>query len=48
MAYASVNGLQLYYEIRGGGRPPVLLHGALLTIDLNFGPLLEPLRQAGR
>jgi hypothetical protein len=23
--------------------PPVLLHGDLLTIDLNFGPLLEPL-----
>jgi pimeloyl-ACP methyl ester carboxylesterase len=24
-------------------RPLVLLHGGLLTIDLNFGPLLEPL-----
>ena len=43
MAYASVNGLQLYYEIHGRGRPLVLLHGGLLTIDLNFGPLLEPL-----
>jgi pimeloyl-ACP methyl ester carboxylesterase len=43
MAYASVNGLQLYHEIRGSGRPLVLLHGGLLTIDLNFGPLLEPL-----
>ena len=43
MAYAPVNGLQLYYEIRGTGRPLVLLHGGLLTIDLNFGPLLEPL-----
>jgi pimeloyl-ACP methyl ester carboxylesterase len=43
MAYASVNGLQLYYEIRGSGRPLVLLHGGLLTIDLNFGPLLGPL-----
>jgi pimeloyl-ACP methyl ester carboxylesterase len=43
MAYAPVNGLQLYYEIRGSGRPLVLLHGGLLTIDLNFGPLLEPL-----
>ena len=41
MAYASVNGLQLYYEIHGRGRPLVLLHGGLLTIDLNFGPLLE-------
>ena len=43
MAYASVNGLQLYYEVHGSGRPLVLLHGGLLTIDLNFGPLLEPL-----
>jgi len=43
MAYASVNGLQLYHEIRGSGRPLVLLHGGLLTIDLNFGPLLGPL-----
>jgi pimeloyl-ACP methyl ester carboxylesterase len=47
MAYAPVNGLQLYYERRGSGRPLVLLHGGLLTIDLNFGPLLEPLA-AGR
>jgi pimeloyl-ACP methyl ester carboxylesterase len=43
MAYAPVNGLQMYYEVRGSGRPLVLLHGGLLTIDLNFGPLLEPL-----
>jgi pimeloyl-ACP methyl ester carboxylesterase len=43
MTYAPVNGLQLYYEIRGSGKPLVLLHGGLLTIDLNFGPLLEPL-----
>ena len=47
MAYASVNGLQLYYEIHGSGRPLVLLHGGLMTIDLNWGPLLEPLA-AGR
>ena len=47
MAYAPVNGLELYYERRGSGRPLVLLHGGLLTIDLNFGPLLEPLA-AGR
>jgi pimeloyl-ACP methyl ester carboxylesterase len=43
MAYAPVKGLQLYYEIRGSGRLLVLLHGGLLTIDLNFGPLLGPL-----
>jgi pimeloyl-ACP methyl ester carboxylesterase len=47
MTYAPVNGLQLYYEIHGSGRPLVLLHGGLLTIDLTFGPLLGPLA-AGR
>jgi pimeloyl-ACP methyl ester carboxylesterase len=43
MTYLPVNGLQLYYEIHGSGRPLVLLHGGLLTIDLNFGPMLDPL-----
>ncbi|HTQ90955.1 MAG TPA: alpha/beta fold hydrolase [Streptosporangiaceae bacterium] len=43
MTYAPVDGLRLYYEIHGSGRPLVLLHGGLLTIDLSFGPLLEPL-----
>jgi pimeloyl-ACP methyl ester carboxylesterase len=49
MAYASVNGLKLYYETHGGGpgRPLVLLHGGLLTIELSFAGLLEPLA-AGR
>jgi pimeloyl-ACP methyl ester carboxylesterase len=27
--YASVNGLTMYYEVHGTGRPLVLLHGAL-------------------
>jgi pimeloyl-ACP methyl ester carboxylesterase len=48
MTYAPVNGLQLYYETRGSGRPLVLLHGGLMTIDLNFGPLLEPLAARGQ
>ena len=48
MTYAPVNGLQLYYEIRGSGRPLVLLHGGLMTIGLNFGPLLEPLAASRR
>lgn len=48
MTYAPVNGLQLYYETRGTGRPLVLLHGGLMTIDLNFGPLLEPLAASRR
>jgi pimeloyl-ACP methyl ester carboxylesterase len=47
MTYAPVNGLRLYYEIHGRGRPLVLLHGGLTTIDLDFGSLLAPLA-AGR
>jgi pimeloyl-ACP methyl ester carboxylesterase len=43
MTYASVNGLKLYYEVHGSGRPLVLLHGGLMTIELNFGSLLGPL-----
>jgi pimeloyl-ACP methyl ester carboxylesterase len=43
MTYATVNGQQIYYEVRGSGRPLVLLHGGLQTIELSVGPLLEPL-----
>src|SRR5215217_7886898 len=31
--YASVNGLRMYYEIHGTGRPLVVLHGAYMTIE---------------
>jgi pimeloyl-ACP methyl ester carboxylesterase len=41
--YAQVNGLDMYYEVHGAGRPLVLLHGGLLTIDLSFGALLPAL-----
>jgi pimeloyl-ACP methyl ester carboxylesterase len=40
---ASVNGLTLYYELHGSGRPLVLLYGGLLTIDLTFGPIIPAL-----
>jgi pimeloyl-ACP methyl ester carboxylesterase len=40
--YASVNGLEMYYEIHGAGRPLVLLHGALMTIE-GFKELLPSL-----
>ncbi len=30
--YASVNGLNMYYEIHGTGQPLVVLHGAYMTI----------------
>jgi pimeloyl-ACP methyl ester carboxylesterase len=45
--YAAVNGLKMYYEVHGQGRPVVLLHGGLLTFDLSFGPML-PRLAAGR
>jgi pimeloyl-ACP methyl ester carboxylesterase len=41
--YAPVNGLSMYYEIHGTGRPLVLLHGGLHTIDLSFGRVLPGL-----
>ena len=42
-SFADINGLRLYHEIHGSGRPIVLLHGGLQTIDLMFGPLLPAL-----
>jgi pimeloyl-ACP methyl ester carboxylesterase len=41
--YAPVNGLKMYYEVHGSGRPLVLLHGAFNTIDLAFGMLIPEL-----
>jgi len=34
--YASVNGLDMYYEIHGSGEPLVLLHGAFSAIGTSF------------
>jgi pimeloyl-ACP methyl ester carboxylesterase len=45
--YAPVNGLRMYYEVHGEGRPLVLLPGGLHTIDLSFADLLPGLA-AGR
>ena len=41
--YADVNGLHLYYEVHGEGRPLVLLHGAFSAIGTSFGGLLPQL-----
>jgi pimeloyl-ACP methyl ester carboxylesterase len=38
--YASVNGLRMYYEVHGTGRPLVLLHGAFSNINSDFGKIL--------
>lgn len=46
--YAAVNGLSMYYEVHGAGRPLVLLHGALMTIEGSFQrmfPTLAATRQ---
>jgi pimeloyl-ACP methyl ester carboxylesterase len=42
-AYAPVNGLQMYYEVHGSGRPLVLLHGNLSTIGVDFGRIIPAL-----
>lgn len=41
--YAPVNGLKMYYEIHGEGKPIVLLHGSYMTINLNYGQLIPEL-----
>ena len=40
--HASVNGIDLYYETHGAGRPLVLLHGGLGSGEM-FGPVLPSL-----
>ena len=42
--YAPVNGLNLYYEIRGSGEPLILLHGGVVGISM-FGSNLAALAQ---
>src|ERR1700761_8740509 len=41
--YAPVNGIKVYYEVYGEGRPIVLLHGAFYTIDMNWSQLIPDL-----
>jgi len=41
--YAPVNGLKLYYEIYGQGRPLVLIHGSFMTINTAFGGMIPKL-----
>jgi pimeloyl-ACP methyl ester carboxylesterase len=44
--YADVNGLHLYWERYGDGPPLVVLHGGMLTIELNFGTLIPTLAKS--
>ena len=45
--YAKVNGINLYYEIHGTGRPLILLHGGLMSGE-TFGPVLTMLAESHR
>ncbi len=40
--YAEVNGINLYYEVHGAGRPMILLHGGLGSGEM-FGPVMPEL-----
>ncbi len=42
--YAAVNGLELYYEIHGSGKPLILLHGGIGAIEM-FGEVLSMLAE---
>jgi len=41
--YAPVNGIKVYFEVYGEGRPIVLLHGAFYTIEMNWAQLIPEL-----
>jgi len=45
--YAPVNGLKMYYEIHGNGKPIVLIHGSFMTIPMwkQIIPLFAKTRQ---
>ena len=43
-SYADVNGIKLYYETHGTGRPLILLHGGLGAASM-FGPNLPALAE---
>lgn len=46
--YAAINGLKMYYEVYGSGKPIVLVHGSFMNIPLNWShiiPLLADKRK---
>ena len=42
-AFSEVNGLKMYYEIHGKGKPLVLIHGGGSTIHTSFGRIIDQL-----
>jgi pimeloyl-ACP methyl ester carboxylesterase len=43
--FAPINGLEMYYEVAGSGPPLVLLHGALVSIDLSWRQVIPALAE---
>jgi pimeloyl-ACP methyl ester carboxylesterase len=41
--YSEVNGLTMYYEIHGEGKPLVLIHGGGSTLETTFGRIIPQL-----
>jgi pimeloyl-ACP methyl ester carboxylesterase len=42
-AYVNVNGLKMYYEVYGEGKPIVLLHGSFMNIAMNWSQVIPVL-----
>lgn len=38
--YVNVNGLKMYYEVYGEGKPLVLLHGSFMNIAMNWSQII--------
>lgn len=45
--YASVNGIDLYYEVHGGGEPLIVLPGGFMTVEA-MGPIIPRLAETRR
>lgn len=41
--YAKVNGLEMYYEVYGEGKPLVLIHGSFMNIISNWSAIIPSL-----
>lgn len=46
--YVPVNGINLYYEVYGKGKPIILLHGAFMNIQMNWGELIPALSKTNK
>ncbi|MCF0040416.1 alpha/beta fold hydrolase [Dyadobacter fanqingshengii] len=41
--YADVNGLKMYYEVYGEGKPLIMVHGSFMTIPMNWAQIIPML-----